>query len=198
MSGGRWSGFTLLETLVALVVLGLLIGGLTGVVHFALRARGTEARLAAQGEGLDAVDRTLRGLLTQMDPGGFAAPPTLEGEAHEMHFLTELPAGAAVEGIRSAVVILAVDRKNRLVLAWRLAPHAVALRPPPQGRVILLHDVAEIAISYERPWTEGGGWVSEWRTAALPALVRIRIVFNRGDRRLWPDIVAAPMRERLR
>ncbi|MGH7158521.1 MAG: prepilin-type N-terminal cleavage/methylation domain-containing protein, partial [Acetobacteraceae bacterium] len=29
MSGGRWSGFTLLETLVALVVLGLLIGGLT-------------------------------------------------------------------------------------------------------------------------------------------------------------------------
>ncbi len=196
MSGERFSGFTLLETLVALVVLGLLIAGLAGVVHFALRARGTETVLAAQSEGLDAVDRTLRGLITRMDPGSFAAAPTLSGGTHSMRFLTELPKGAAVGGIRDAAVRLAVDADKRLVLAWRLAPHAVALKRPAQGQAVLLHDVAELVISYARPWAKGGGWVAEWQAVDLPALVRIRIVFGRGDRRRWPDIVAAPMRER--
>ena len=190
-------GFTLLETMVALVVLGFLIAGLAGVVRFALHARGTEARLAGQGDGLDVVDRTLRGLIIRMDPGGFATPPTLSGGPHAMRFLTELPAGAAVGGIRDAAVGLAVDSHQRLVLAWRLAPHAIALKPPPRGRVVLLRDVAELVISYARPWSEGGGWVGEWHAVALPALVRIRIVFGEGDRRLWPDIVAAPMRERM-
>lgn len=198
MNDRRNSGFTLLETLVALVVLGLLIGGLAGVVHFALQARGAEARLAARGEGLDAVDRTLRGLIIRMDPGGFRAAPTLKGGEHAMEFLTELPAGAEQGGIRDAEVGLAVDSADRLVLAWRLAPHAIALQPPPQGRAVLLHDVKEVVISYARPWSEGGGWMSEWRAVDLPALVRIRIVFAPGDPRLWPDIVAAPMRERLR
>jgi general secretion pathway protein J len=190
------AGFTLLETIVALVVLGLLIVGLGEGVRFGLGARRAEDSLIAKGEGLDAVDRTLRGLIAEMNPGGFATPPTLAGSSERMVFLTELPPGAAIDGIRQARVALGVDPDHRLVLAWRLAPHAVALAPPPQGRVVLAGDVARLAIAYAEPAALGGGWVRQWGEAALPALVRIRIVFAAGDRRLWPDIVAAPMRER--
>ncbi|HTU55206.1 MAG TPA: type II secretion system protein [Acetobacteraceae bacterium] len=190
------AGFTLLETIVALVVLGFLIAGLAEGVRFGLGARNAENGLIARGAGLDAVDRTLRGLIARMDPGAFDAPPTLAGAPDRMEFLTELPAGAAPGGIRRARVALSVDPAHRLVLAWRLAPHAVPLAPPASGQVVLADDVARLAIAYAEPAAAGGGWVRRWNAAALPALVRLRIVFRAGDRRLWPDIVAAPMRER--
>jgi general secretion pathway protein J len=190
------AGFTLLETIVALIVLGFLIAGLAEGVRFGLGARNAENGLIARGAGLDAVDRTLRGLIARMDPGAFDAPPTLAGGPDRIAFLTELPAGAAPGGIRRARVVLSVDAEHRLVLAWRLAPHAVPLAPPAEGKVDLLGDVERLAIAYAEPAAEGGGWVRRWNGAALPALVRLRIVFRAGDRRLWPDIVAAPMRER--
>jgi general secretion pathway protein J len=183
-------GFTLLETIVALVVLGFLILGLGEGVRFGLGARTVERNLEAKGEGLDAVDRTVRGLIAEMDPDALDA---LTGDSDRMMFLTELPTGAAVDGIREARVTLVVDSANQLLLDWRLAPHALPLQPPPRGRVVLLGDVARLAIAYGEP---SGGWVRQWRSADLPALVRVRIVFRQGDRRLWPDIVAAPMRER--
>jgi len=186
-------GFTLLETIVALAVLGFLLVGLGEGVRFGLGARAAEQALEAKGGGLDAVDRTLRTMITEMDPGALNTPPTLAGAPDRMVFLTELPAGAAIDGIREARVALAVDAANELVLTWQLAPHAVPLRPAPQGRVVLLGDVARLAITYEVP---GGGWVRQWNSVELPALVRVRIVFRQGDRRLWPDIVAAPIRER--
>ena len=190
------AGFTLLETIVALVVLGFLIAGLSQGVRFAISARGAQTTLRAKADGIDAVDRTLRGLIAGMDPGGFAAPPTLAGAPDRMVFLTELPAGAAVQGIRQARVTLHVDQARDLVLEWRLAPHALALRPPPHGRVVLLRDVARLAIAYHGAAAPGGGWVRRWSYATLPGLIRVRIVFRRGDPRLWPDIVASPMRER--
>ncbi|HUA76098.1 MAG TPA: prepilin-type N-terminal cleavage/methylation domain-containing protein, partial [Acetobacteraceae bacterium] len=190
-------GFTLLETIVALVVLGFLIVGLTAGVRFALGARKAEGALIAKGEGLDAVDRTLRGLITNMDPGAFEGPPTLRGGPERMVFLTELPPEAEINGVREARITLAVDSDHRLVLGWRLAPHAVPLAPPPQGQVVLLDDVARVAIAYAEPAANGGGWVRQWGTVGLPALVRVRIVFAADDRRLWPDIVAAPMRARV-
>jgi general secretion pathway protein J len=188
------AGFTLLEMMVALVVLGFLILGLSQGVRFGLAAHRTQLGLLAKAGGLDAVDRTLRGLITRMDPGGFDAPPTLAGGPDRMAFVTELPAGAATDGLRQAEVALSVDAAHEFVLAWRLAPHALALRPPPRGRVVLLHDVDRIAISYLAP--ENRGWVRRWGATTLPDLVRLRIIFRRGDPRLWPDIVARPMRAR--
>jgi general secretion pathway protein J len=196
VSSRAQAGFTLLETIVALVVLGLLIVGLGEGVRFGLGARRAEDSLIAKGEGLDAVDRPLRTMIAGADPGSFNAPATLVGGPDRISFLTELPAGAAIEGIRRVHVVLGVDPAHRLVLDWQLDPHAVALRRPPHGQVVLLNDVARLAITYSKPAAEGGGWVQQWVVPELPALVRLRFVFRAGDRRLWPDIVAAPMRER--
>ena len=36
-------------------------------------------------------------------------------------------------------------------------------------------------------------WQTQWDGPAPPELVRIRLVFAKGDRRRWPDLIAAPV-----
>jgi hypothetical protein len=109
--------------------------------------------------------------------------------------VTELPAAAALP-TRQAAVALGVDRAGRLVLRWTPYLHARRLGPPPAPEESeLLRGVERVEIAY---WSAaaGGGWLPAWTRAELPDLVRFRLVFARGDERRWPDIVAAPMRER--
>ena len=188
----RDAGFTLLELLVALVVLGFILSGLGQGVRYGLRATAAQDRLIAERGEIDAVDRALRRLIEQMEPGTPREGPSLRGGAGRMAFVSRLPA-AAGSG-RRADLLLQVNA-GRLVLLHRPRLHAVRFGPPPpMTETELLRGVLRIEVAY---WPRGPapGWVDVWDLAALPALVRIRVVFPAGDRRHWPDIVAAPVRE---
>ena len=76
---------------------------------------------------------------------------------------------------------------------FRPASHASYHLTPQENE--LLQGVDHLDLSYLRPASSGGGWLDKWTGPTLPELVRIHIVFRKGDRRHWPDIVAAPMRE---
>ena len=65
----REAGFTLLEIVVALVVLGILLVTLTRGVQFGLAAYDRQDGMVATAGRLEAVDRTLRRLITLLDPG---------------------------------------------------------------------------------------------------------------------------------
>ena len=65
------AGFTLLEILVALVVLGFLLLGLAEGVRFGLRAWDTETRLVDRGADMDAMERVMRHAIVAADPGDF-------------------------------------------------------------------------------------------------------------------------------
>jgi general secretion pathway protein J len=191
MTPPRALGFTLMELLVALVVFGLLLTALTAGTRFALAARARQAHRIETGEDLDAVDRTLRHLIGTMDPGvATDGAPHLVANAHSMGFIADLPVSAWLP-TRQADVIVAVDAAHRLVLRW--APHyATLLGPPPLPQVTpLLDGVERIDLSYWAPGPAHGAWTDRWDSTALPELVRLRIVFAPGDRRHWPDIVAA-------
>ena len=71
----RERGFTLLETLVALVVLGLLVVGLTHGVNVGLALWQAQSHRIGEAADLDAAERTLRNLLSGIptSPGGDAA-----------------------------------------------------------------------------------------------------------------------------
>lgn len=188
-------GFTLLEVLVALAVLGLLLGLLANGVHFGVRAWDTASRITRREGDLDAVDRALRRLITAMDPGSVSVPPTLAGTAARLLFTAKLPQGAGVPGL--ADLLLAVDDRHRLVLRATPHRHVRPLGPPPAVRqTVLLQDVARLEIRYW-PRQPPFGWQTAWSGPALPGLVRIRIVFAAGHDRHWPDIVAAPLRAPL-
>ncbi|MBV8455244.1 MAG: prepilin-type N-terminal cleavage/methylation domain-containing protein [Acetobacteraceae bacterium] len=194
MSMRRAAGFTLLETLVALVVLGFMVAGLTEGVHFGLSAWGTEGRIMARHEDLDAVDRTLRLLVRQMDPGTPTDPREVSGTNSRLLFTSRLPEAAGGE---IADMLLSADPAGRLVLEWTRHLHARRLAaPPPPRREVLLSGIERLELAYWRPAASGGGWEESWSEHSLPALVRIRIVSRPGQARHWPDVVTAPMRGR--
>lgn len=183
----REGGFTLLELLVALVVLGFILAGLSQGAQFGLLAAGSQTRTVAERGELDAVDRAVRHLIQEMDPGRAGAPPGLRGTASSLAFTSALPTASALP-VRQAAIVLAAEG-GRLVL--RATPRFPGVGASMETE--LLRDVERLEASY---WSRGAQprWVSSWAERDLPALVRLRLVFPPGDRRRWPDIVAAPMR----
>lgn len=188
------AGFTLLEILVALVVLGFLLLGLSEGVRFGLHAWTTETRLVERGADMDAMERVLRNLITAADPGDFNDQPPFHGAPHTLAFLSRLPMSAAGMLTRNADIGLGVDAKHRLVLRWTLHPHAERLTTPDKPHeTVLLEGVESVAFSFLRGPEQGTGWTDTWDVAQLPKLVRITLNFPEGDRRHWPTIEAAPM-----
>lgn len=192
--GAEDGGFTLLEVLVALVVLGLLVAGLAGGVRLGLRAWGAQDRaVAAHGE-LDAVDRALRGLIEQADPGDTTHPAGIKGGPSRLALTTRLPAAASA---RAVDAVLLTESGGRLVLRWTPRRFGRPLGPPPPAQdAVLLDGVDAVEFAY---WAQGGegGWQGAWNGQDPPALIRIRLRFTDAARH-WPDIVAAPARERAR
>jgi general secretion pathway protein J len=192
MNAGRAAGFTLLEILVALVVLGFLMVGLSQGVRFGLTAWGMQQRIIGRRGDLDATDRVLRQLIGQMDPGTRTDPPKVAGTRSQFAFTSALPVMAGGE---SADMLLMVDPAHRFLLRWTPHLHATRTAPPPPPRTEeLLGGIDGVRFAYWRPSPGGGSWVGEWDGKTLPALVRIQIVFPEKDRRHWPEIVAAPLR----
>jgi general secretion pathway protein J len=191
---GRPDGFTLLELLVALTVLGLLLVGLTQGVHFGLLAWDTEARLSNGNDDFTTLDSTLRHLIEGADPGDDLDPAPFVGGRDRLDCITALPAAGDPTGVRRMQAVLLVDARHRLVLRWRPYLNAQRLGPTPtHTETELLRGVSRMELAFWRP---GGGWASTWRLPDLPTLVRIRLEFPAGDARHWPDIVAAPLLDR--
>jgi prepilin-type N-terminal cleavage/methylation domain-containing protein len=190
-------GFSLLETLVALVVLAMLTTGLTQGVRAGVRAWQFQKQSLAGRDDLQGTDTLLRGLVARMDPGGASGqPPVIFGSAHNLTFTTTLPQSADALATREADVTLGVDDAHRLRLLW--LPHyrnRIGPAPLPKQSV-LLGDVDHLDVAY---WKDARtGWLPAWTGPALPRLVRIRIAFGEARGRRAPDIVVAPMRNRWR
>jgi general secretion pathway protein J len=190
----RPNGFTLLEILVALIVLGFLLIGLAQGVHFGLLAWGTEVRLTSGNDGFTTLDDTVRHIVEGADPGDDISAAPFVGSRDRLECITALPNAAGPSPNRRIHAMLLVDSDHRLVLRWRPYLHATRLgAPPPPTETELLRGVSRMELAFWRP---GSGWVSSWQSPNLPTLVRVRLLFPAGDQRRWPDIVAAPVLDR--
>ena len=199
-----------MEILVVLVVLGLLMVTLAQGTQFGLRAWQSQARLTSERGDLDAVDRSLRTLIERINPGGYRGErPAFIGTPRSVTFRTELPMAAGALASREADVTVAVDGAHRLQLFWRSFYRNPIGPLPRPGEALLLEGVDHIDISYFQPDSgapgnsqggnsQGGAWLSTWNGIVLPKLIRIRIVFENAARPRWPDIVAAPRRDKPR
>ena len=184
------AGFTLLEIVVALAVFGFLLVGLSQTVRFGLTAWRQDARIAAGRTDLEAVDRTLRTVIENLNPGQDAEQPAIVGTADTLAGVTRsrVP-GSDLAGIPIEAG-LAVSG-GRLVLRWRPYHHWDPFRPPPLPRETeLIGGVARVGFAY---WGPSGVWVSRWHDPGLPLLVRIRITLAGPNPPRWPDVVAAPL-----
>jgi general secretion pathway protein J len=186
------AGFTLLEILVVLAVLGLLLVGLLQENRFVLLGWDKQNRLAAASEDLDSVERTLRHLIEHAAPASKWDAVTFAGSSHSVTFTSVLPSGMAGLPTRRADVKLAADGAHRLVLLWTPHVHAIRIGPPPRALTTeILQGVSQLDLAYLP--AQGAAWVPAWHDATPPRLVRIRIVFAESGHEPWPDMIAAPI-----
>lgn len=194
----RPGGFTLMEILVVLIVLGLMMAGLTQGLRLGVKALDRQNVALDERAELDAIDRTVRDLVTHIDPGGGRTPVQIDGKADQFHFIGRLPAAAALKTRRADMTIL-LDDQQRLILRWFPALHETTFGDPPEPiDTVLIDNVDKVQFAYWSPddsGSEPAGWHDEWNTPFLPYIVRMRLTFPEGDRRHWPDMVMAPLLE---
>jgi general secretion pathway protein J len=196
---GWQAGFTLLEMLVALVVLGFLMIGLTQGVRAGLALWNAQSRRVGETAELDAAARTLRRLLSGITPppsAGLAtvaaSNPELKGSAESLAFVGDLPTGLGTT--RRADITLEL-RQGRLVLRWIPHRHELSNAPAPEPiETELMRGVGRLDLAY---WgssspEQQAGWQAQWDGLLIPDLIRLRLVFAEDDRRRFPDLIAAP------
>jgi general secretion pathway protein J len=193
----RQAGFTLLEVLVALVVFGFLFVALNEGTRTGFALWNSQTRRIGDTEELDAIARLLRTLLTGIPILPATANDTpqaiaITGGADRLAFVGDLPTGLGAT--RRADIALEL-RAGRLLLSW--APHrheeagAPALAPTDTEltRGVERLEFAYLgAVSPEQP----ARWYAQWAGPELPLLIRVSLRLAKGDRRRWPDLIAAP------
>ncbi len=192
-------GFTLLEILLALIVLGLLMVGLNQGVRTGLRMMATQTRQVGATADLDTTARVLRGLLTAVplspaaatNQGGGAFAISFNGTAEELSFVGDMPTGLG-DTRRADITVKLHD--GRLVILWAPHRHDQAAQSVSKTETELLRGVARLDLAYWGIPSPNAplGWLERWDGPALPAVIRIRLGFAKSDPRRWPDMLVAP------
>ncbi|MGE3622855.1 MAG: prepilin-type N-terminal cleavage/methylation domain-containing protein [Bdellovibrionales bacterium] len=189
----RQAGFTLLELMVAITVLGLLMG----LLYANLKA-GTQAWLRSESHffGSNEVryaQAALRRLLGTAYPSrnkgnivdfagtensiGFLAPASVNDTGR-----SRIAIGLAGEGAKSELIMSAVPELAR----------AGAVNP---STTILLRNIRSASFAYfgrDAP-DAPPSWRREWiNRRSLPKLIRMELQFDDTDTRMWPVLIVAP------
>jgi general secretion pathway protein J len=201
-SHGARSGFTLLEILLAVGILGILVTVLYGTLSAGLNSwrRGSEATEAFQRE------RIVMDALTELTQSAIFFTPSASLYAFvagrnpslgdSISFVTAsdsyLPPSEAVSaGMRRVFISLERDEYGRTYLAIVNEP---ALRPnddkslePPQAHVISM-DVSAFSVRYRDP--RDGSWSEKWEEDQLPpSAVEYTVAFGERGGRFPPVVV---------
>ncbi len=141
-------GFTLLETIVVLVIVGFIGAALAEGTRFGIAATRTADRWVAHDEDAATAERVLRALVANAVEGD-AAP--FIGGAHGLAFATVLPTPPPGLHVAAADAALAVEHGT---LVLRLTPRypGAALTPRPPVTLVLADGVAGLDVRY---WARG-------------------------------------------
>jgi general secretion pathway protein J len=202
-SRARAGGFTLLELVIALMLLALMAGVLYGALGFAGRSwEGGEAKAEATA-GMRLSHGFLRTQLEAQHPLRMRKIPDypllFTGTREELRFAAPLPARITGGGIwYYRVLVKSENEQSRLVLE-RVLPDVDAAALPEfdkTERSILADDIKELRIGYFgydalAARTTAPTWRERWDDPnRLPLLIRLDVVPKVGAP--WPTLLVAP------
>ncbi len=197
----RQAGFTLIELLVATTLLALLMTVLFGGLRTGTRVWEANDERSDHVARVQMAHQFVRARLESQytlraqNRAGEQPATAFDGTSTSVLFAGLLPDHFDLGGFVSIRVGLFEDENGQhLAVEWHsydpdsAPPDTV----PETQRVRLIERVDSIELAYF-PGADGetsAAWQEDWRdAAALPSLVRVRVVFPDGDRRYWPDLV---------
>jgi general secretion pathway protein J len=197
------AGFTLLELLVALLLLGMISTMALGGVRLGARTWETVTAKAGENGRMQTVRAFLARELAQAVPvlvtdGGGVRLLAYEGDRESLVFVAPLAPHFGLGGFQRLELSITDDDPaagKQLILNRRLFYRDDGLDAAAEEEDelhILLEGVEEAEFAYREGGRDGGGWSSDWRDRdELPALVRLRITFKDGRKAVWPDLLVA-------
>ena len=195
------NGFTLVEMLVSLAILGMVAGMLLAGLKSAAATAQRSSATTARSDSVAAAQMVLRQRIERLRPvvrlGGGYNELDIVGERGKFDYfgppsqadsfsplvkyrLTLSPLGDL------SIYALSADRRDLdLDSAIRTGSRPVRL----------IDNVQRLTLSYfgTPPGEASGRWLSSWTARPQPPeAIRIAIGFRPGDRRSWPDLVVRP------
>lgn len=199
MSRVRQTGFTLIELVVAMVLVAAMMSLLYSGLTYAMKSWD-----AADAAGRRAADRVLaqsflRREIMEMFPLRWRDPSAVkfafEGEADRMHFVSSRPAGVALGGLALVGVDVeqgARTRSRNLVMRRAVAdPDAKDFSALDAAQAwILIEDVDSVSFAYygaENDFAEPQ-WAPQWKyPGRMPEMVRMQVKLADGS--ALPDLL---------
>lgn len=205
MRNQREAGFTLLELMVALLLLGLISTLALGGVQLGARTWETVAVRAGDTGRAQMVRAFLTREIGQAVPvyletSGRDKRLAYEGVRDSLRFVAPLAPHFGLGGYQHLELAVVDDPEGgdagkRLVLKRRQfhRDEDPGADVEDQELHVLLEGIEEAEFSYRGGGPEDtGGWSLDWRDRKLmPTLVRLRINFRDGRRATWPDLLVA-------
>ena len=198
-------GFTLLELLIAITLLGMILVLLFGGLRLGVRSWDTSQRQVDSLNSVRSVENFLRRELGLAYPYFWKSGPVQRvaflGERNKLSFVAQLPSRIGGGGLYAISVELEqLDKVKRIV--WHHTPISSQMQDfttlAQTSEMVLvaseLSGVEDIWLTYFGQENESAAprWMDRWENSTrLPMLIRIQVRFSKGTE--WPDFVVAPM-----
>jgi general secretion pathway protein J len=195
---GVQGGFTLLELLIALTLLGLITVMLYGGLHLAIRGAAIGERRAEISEQVRLIQSFIRREVSQVYPLVWRSNKgkqrvAFNGGSEALYFAVILPAHRGEGGLYLASIeAVHNDQGYQLIYSYRLARPEIQdfeTKEAPQERVVLVDDIERVELLYygRQEKEDEARWHSRWKDRNnLPQLVRLRL---KTVSLVWPDLV---------
>lgn len=200
------AGFTLMELLVALVLLGLIATMALGGVRMGARTWETVTQKTGEGGHTQIVRSFLARELAQAFPvlagdRGRELRLFYEGDRESLIFVAPLAPHFGLGGLQRLEIALvegeAGEEGKQLILKRRRFQRDDGAKPSHEEDEdeihLLLDGIAEADFAYRESARDAPAtWSADWHgRAGLPALVRLRVSFIDPRKPAWPDLVVA-------
>jgi len=192
-------GFTLLEAMVAMILLGLMMAVMTGSIRFAGQSRDAVTTRVDSLDNMRIAQDFMRQTITQAHPKRWlkvvGRPFVFRGERDEMFMAAPLTARVGVGGLFLVKFSLADgdrDKGKKLVMARQFPDPDTQEMPDFAGAdtTVLAENLSEVEFAYLGREDDNSDptWSDDWKEPArMPEAVRIRMKQLNGVQ--WPEMV---------